>query len=192
MCRRIGINALNIKQKDPSLHSSAIYAATRNPQEFETTLSPLPLYFYPAAKKMDFESSNMAYWSASSERSELSDVDSDIEMADVSVPSLHLDAFRLVERTCKDFVDLTEGELLPDDVQRHLEKAVDGLKALSNSKAPIVGVLGNTGAGKSTLICSILKWMGLPRSSQVRIPTCLLAVLNPVSVLTSIRGAQSI
>ena len=116
----------------------------------------------------------------------------DIEMADVSVPSLHLDAFRLVEKTCKDFVDLTEGELLPDDVQRHLEKAVDGLKALSNSKAPIVGVLGNTGAGKSTLICSILKWMGLPRSSQVRIPTCLLAVLNPVSVLTSIRGAQSI
>lgn len=114
--------------------------------------------------------------------SELSDLDEsdadpivpDVEMADTLTQPLHIDAFCLVEKVCKDFADLIGGEFLAHDLRRNLDRVVEDCKNFTNRKPFTVAVIGKTGAGKSTLLCTPLKCMGLPTSAEVRNTTSAL------------------
>lgn len=124
--------------------------------------------------RREAESSHAQISGFSSDLSDLEDsdpdlnVDPDVEMSDAASLSLHLDAFRLVEKALKELADLIRSEFLTDDIQRHLNRAAEDSRNLINLKKYIVALVGRSGTGKSTVLCAVLKCIGLPTSAEVR------------------------
>ena len=108
-----------------------------------------------------------AYVQTVQDGSQCSDIGLDADVRGPDVLPLHLDACHVVARLCKEFTDLTKREQLTDDLRQCLDGVVDSLKNAIDPKPQTVAVVGQTGSGKSVLLCALIKASLLPSSSVV-------------------------
>lgn len=99
--------------------------------------------------------------------SQCSDIEPGADVGRPDVLPLHLDACHVVAKLFKEFTDLTEREQLTDDLWQCLDGVLDGLKNAIDPKPQTVAVVGQTGSGKSVLLCALIKASLLPSSSVV-------------------------